>query len=97
VFAHISDDGVEDWQSSIDIVLRRFTEYHDLEGAFGRRALIERAKGILMERHSIDETGAFELLRNRSRTDNRKLLDLAAAVVDGHRLLPKLPETASPR
>jgi hypothetical protein len=32
VFAHISDDDVEDWQSSIDIVLRRFAEYHDLQG-----------------------------------------------------------------
>src|SRR5581483_3774143 len=91
VFAQISDDDVEDWQSSIDIVLRRFAEYHDLEGAFGRRALIERAKGILMERHSIEESAAFELLRERSRVDNRKLIDLATAVVDGHRLLPKQP------
>jgi AmiR/NasT family two-component response regulator len=89
VFAHISDDDVDDWQSSIDIVLRRFAEYHDLKGAFGRRALIERAKGILMERHSIDEDAAFEMLREQSRTANRKLIDLAAAVVDGHRLLPK--------
>jgi Response regulator with putative antiterminator output domain len=97
VFAHITDDDVEDWQSSIDIVLRRFAEYHDLEGAFGRRALIERAKGILMERHSVDETGAFEMLRDRSRSDNRKLLDLATAVVDGHRLLPKQPGPTSPR
>jgi AmiR/NasT family two-component response regulator len=94
VFAHISDDGVEDWQSSIDIVLRRFTEYHDLEGAFARRALTERAKGILMERHCIDEDSAFAMLRDRSRADNRKLIDLAAAVVDGHRLLPKQPPTA---
>ena len=92
VFAHISDDDVEDWQSSIDIVLRRFAEYHDLEGAFGRRALIERAKGILMERHSIEEGAAFEMLRERSRIANRKLIDLAAAVVDGHRLLPKQPD-----
>jgi AmiR/NasT family two-component response regulator len=91
VFAHISDNDVEDWQGSIDIVLRRFAEYHDLQGAFGRRALIERAKGILMERHSIDEHAAFEKLRERSRSDNRKLIDLAAAVVDGHRLLPKQP------
>jgi AmiR/NasT family two-component response regulator len=91
VFAHISDDDVEDWQNSIDIVLRRFTEYHDLRGAFGRRALIERAKGILMERHSIDENAAFEMLREASRADNRKLIDLATAVVDGHRLLPKRP------
>ena len=89
VFAHISDADVEDWQSSIDIVLRRFAEYHDLEGAFGRRAMIERAKGILMERHSIDDGSAFEKLRERSRIDNRKLVDLAGAVVDGHRLLPK--------
>jgi len=95
VFAHISDDGVEDWQSSIDIVLRRFTEYHDLEGAFGRRALTERAKGILMERHSVDEAGAFEMLRERSRTANRKLVDLAAAVVDGHSLLPRQPKAPS--
>src|SRR4051812_26186436 len=88
VFAHISDADIEDWQSSIDIVLRRFAEYHDLEGAFGRRAVTERAKGILMERHAIDEATAFELLRERSRVDNRNLVDLATAVVDGHRLLP---------
>jgi AmiR/NasT family two-component response regulator len=95
VFAHISDDGVEDWQSSIDIVLRRFAEYHDLQGAFGRRAVIERAKGILMERHYVDEDAAFEMLRERSRMDNRKLIDLAAAVVDAHRLLPKRPAVPS--
>jgi response regulator NasT len=69
--------------------LRRFAEYHDLEGAFGRRALTERAKGILMERHSIDESSAFELLRKHARATNRKLVDVASAVVDGHRLLPK--------
>src|ERR1700677_2801166 len=91
VFAQISDSDVEDWQSSIDIVLRRFAEYHDLQGAFGRRALTERAKGILMERHGIDETSAFEMLREQSRIDNRKLIDLATAVVDGHRLLPREP------
>ena len=95
VFAHITDDDVEEWQSSIDIVLRRFAEYHDLEGAFGRRAVTERAKGILMERHSITEDGAFEMLRHQSRITNRKLIDLAAAVVDGHRLLPKHPQTPS--
>jgi len=44
VVAHITDADVDDWQSSIDIVLRRFAEYHDLQGAFGPRALIERPK-----------------------------------------------------
>jgi AmiR/NasT family two-component response regulator len=89
VFAYITDGDAVDWQSSIDIVLRRFAEFHDLEGAFGRRATIERAKGILMERHSTGEQGAFDMLRNHSRAANRKLVDIAAAVVDGHSLLPK--------
>jgi AmiR/NasT family two-component response regulator len=83
VFAHISEDNVEDWQSSIDIVLRRFAEYNDPRGAFGRRALIERAKGILVERHAIDEATAFEMLREQSRASNRRVIDLAGAVVDG--------------
>jgi AmiR/NasT family two-component response regulator len=96
VFAHISDDDVDDWQSSIDIVLRRFAEFHDLQGAFGRRAQIERAKGILMERHSITDDAAFEMLRDQSRVANRKLIDLAVAVVDGYRLLPKQPPTPTP-
>ncbi|HZO59993.1 MAG TPA: ANTAR domain-containing protein [Solirubrobacterales bacterium] len=91
VFAYITDADARDWQSSIDIVLRRFAEYHDLEGAFGRRAVTERAKGILMERHSIDEASAFAMLRDQSRDANRKLVDVATAVVDGHRLLPRQP------
>jgi AmiR/NasT family two-component response regulator len=95
VFAYITDADAKDWQSSIDIVLRRFAEYHDLEGAFGRRAVTERAKGILMERHSVDESVAFDMLREHSRSSNRKLVDVASAVVDGHRLLPKAPATPS--
>ena len=94
IFAHITDSDVEEWQSAIDIVLRRFAEYHDLEGAFGRRAVTERAKGILMERHSVDSADAFEMLREQSRRTNTKLADVAAAVVDGHPLLPKQPDVS---
>jgi AmiR/NasT family two-component response regulator len=89
IFAYITDGDADELQNSIDIVLRRFSEYHDLEGAFGRRATTERAKGILMERHSVDEDAAFALLRDHARASNRKLIDIATAVVDGHPLLPK--------
>jgi AmiR/NasT family two-component response regulator len=95
IFAYITDSDVDEWQSAIDIVLRRFAEYHDLEGAFGRRAVTERAKGILMERHSVNDADAFEMLRDQSRRANTKLADVAAAVVDGHRLLPKQPDISS--
>jgi response regulator NasT len=97
VFAYITDADAMDWQSSIDIVLRRFAEYHELEGAFGRRAVTERAKGILMERHSLDESAAFEMLREHSRSTNRKLIDIASAVVAGHRLMPKQPTSLPTR
>ena len=97
VFAYITDADAKDWQSSIDIVLRRFTEYHDLEGAFGRRAVTERAKGILMERHSIDEAIAFGMMRDHARATNRKVVDVSSAVVEGHRLLPKQPQVSAAR
>jgi AmiR/NasT family two-component response regulator len=83
--SHVGDDQLE---SSIDVVLHRFAEFHDLEGAFGRRALTERAKGILMERHSIEEDIAFLMLRDQSRKTNRKLIDVAQSILDAHALLP---------
>ena len=88
VFAAITDREPDEWQNALDIVLRRFAEYHDLEAAFARRSTIERAKGILMERHSINEDEAFAMLRDHARDANQKLADLAAAVADGQALLP---------
>ena len=89
IFAYITDGhDPQELQSSIDIVLRRFAEYHDLEGAFGRRAVTERAKGILMERHSVDERDAFNMLRDHARRTNRKMVDVAEEIVSTHRLLP---------
>ncbi|MHB8644082.1 MAG: ANTAR domain-containing response regulator, partial [Gaiellaceae bacterium] len=38
IFAYIVDTTPEELQSAIDITLQRFTEYHSLQGAFGRRA-----------------------------------------------------------
>jgi len=39
---------------------------------------------------------AFEMLREHARTTNRKLVDVASAVVDGHRLLPKQAHSPTP-
>jgi response regulator NasT len=91
IFAYISGEDLGELQSSIDIALRRFAEYHDLEGAFARRAITERAKGILMERYSLAEGPAFALLRTHARQANRKITDVAEAVVTSHLLLPAHP------
>jgi response regulator NasT len=91
VFAYITDGEPQDWQNSIEIVLRRFADYRDLEGAFKRRSITERAKGILMERHAVDEERAFEMLRDHARGTQNKLVDTAQSIVDGYLLLPKGP------
>jgi response regulator NasT len=85
-------------QGAIEVAVRRYGEaaklsekVAQLEGALERRGVIERAKGILMERHSVDERGAFELLRDHSRASGRRVLEVAQSVLDGHALLPKRP------
>ena len=95
-FAESSDP--EAIQGAIEVAVKRYREgrhLHDkveqLEGALERRGIIERAKGILMERHSVSDHEAFELLRDHSRAGGRRVIDVAHAVVEGHALLPKRP------
>ncbi len=92
VFAYIVDSIPEELQSAIDITLQRFAEYHSLQGAFGRRAVIEQAKGILMARHGLPADKAFEMLKDHSQHNGHKLIGVAQAVVDSHLLLlPPVP------
>jgi AmiR/NasT family two-component response regulator len=95
IFAYARQETPESIQAAIEIAMRRFAEQRKLvaqvarlEGALERRALIERAKGILMERHGIDDRAAFERLRDHARSRNRTVVDVSAAVADGHQLLP---------
>ncbi len=87
VFAYIVDSTPEELQSAIEITLQRFAEYESLQGAFGRRAVIEQAKGILMARHAVRADAAFEMLKDHSQHNGRKLIDVAQAIVDSHLLL----------
>jgi response regulator NasT len=96
IHAYVQPVTIETVQGAIEVASRRYAdveklseEVDQLEGALGRRAVIERAKGILMERHAIDERSAFELLRVHARSNNRKLVEVAGAVSDGHLLLPR--------
>lgn len=94
VFAYIVDASADELQSAIEITIQRFAEYHNLQGTLGRRAVIEQAKGILMARHTIRADKAFEMLREESQHNGRKLVDVAEAVVDSHALL--LPPISKP-
>jgi AmiR/NasT family two-component response regulator len=96
ISALIESTSPESVQGAIEVALRRYREAAELsdkvgqlETALERRTVIERAKGIVMERHGVDEQAAFELLREHARSSNRRVIDVARAVVDGHGLLPK--------
>jgi GAF domain-containing protein len=59
-----------------------------LQEALESRAVIERAKGVLMAREGCDAEAAFARLRKVSQDHNRKLRDVARAVVEGARPQP---------
>jgi GAF domain-containing protein len=54
-----------------------------LQTALGSRALIERAKGALMERERLDDQEAFTHLRRAARSSGRKLSEVAREVAAG--------------
>jgi AmiR/NasT family two-component response regulator len=96
IFAYARQETADSIQSAIEVAMRRWREHHELEAqverlenALERRALIERAKGILMERHNVDDRMAFQRVREHARSNNRTVVDVAAAVAEGHALLPK--------
>jgi AmiR/NasT family two-component response regulator len=95
ISAYVESMDPESVQGAIEVAVRRYREasrlnekVEQLEGALQRRGVIERAKGILMERHGVNEREAFELLRDQSRTSGRRVVEVAQTVLDGHALLP---------
>ena len=62
------------------ILARRHGE--QLESALNTRDTIGQAKGVIMERYSVDAMRAFEMLRELSQTTNTRLVDIANRVIE---------------
>jgi response regulator NasT len=95
-FAQPADD--DNVQAALELAVHRHADaaalserVDQLQTALERRAIIERAKGILMERHGVDDRTAFVLLRDHARRHGRSVVDVARSVDEGHALLPKEP------
>jgi len=96
IFAYVRPLEAETLQGAIEVAIRRHADTERLEAkvdqletALERRALIERAKGILMERHDVPEDAAFAMLRDHARGQSAKVIDVAHAVAEGRALLPR--------
>ncbi len=65
-------------------------EAADLEQALADRKLIERAKGAVMLRLRIDEPEAYRRMRKRASDGNRKLVELARAILTAEEVFQAL-------
>jgi len=76
---------------------RRDVLTEQLQTALNSRVLIEQAKGVLAERLHVDVADAFTVLRTGARSHNRRLSELAQAIVDGTEQIPEATTASRPR
>jgi response regulator NasT len=63
------------------------TELETTKKALEERKIIDRAKGVLMKARGIDEEAAYQLLRRTAMDQNKKVVDVASALVTAAGLL----------
>ncbi len=78
----------------LDLAVRRFNAFARLEadlaeakGKLAERETIDQAKRILMDSRKLAEPQAYAELRKAAMDQNRRIADIAEAVVTAHRLL----------
>ncbi len=79
---------------AIALAVSRFKEFQalhrevdDLREALETRKLVERAKGILMRRLNLTEEEAFRRMQRRSQNENKKLGEIANAIITADGML----------
>jgi response regulator NasT len=80
--------------AALRIATSRFQEFQDLhrqvsdlQEALETRKLVERAKGILMTRKNLSEAEAYAQMRQASQDQNKRLADIARAIIAADSLL----------
>lgn len=81
------------WRSSdlkpaIEIALSRFQEFRaiesrvkDLEDSLATRKVVEKAKGVLMEKYKISEQDAFRRIQKASMNNRKSMKEVAEAIL----------------
>jgi len=78
----------------IDVACARFEEFQRLRGELAQarenlseRKLVERAKGILMQRRGLTEEAAFSALRGMAMDRKQRLAEVARSLIEAAELL----------
>lgn len=95
IFAYLIKPVSEaDLLPAILLAMARFNEFQimqkgisDLKEALETRKVVEQAKGILMHRRGLTEAEAFKTLQLQSQRENKKLIEIAKAVIVAEKLL----------
>jgi response regulator NasT len=81
-------------KSILDTAVSRFQAFNKLRDELERanraleeRKIVERAKGILMEKRGLSEEAAYALLRSTAMNENRRIIEIAQSIVTAARLL----------
>ena len=81
-------------RSLLDLAVRRFnafarlqTDLAEAQGKLAERETIDRAKRILMDSRRVSEPEAYAELRRKAMSSNRRIAEIAEAVVTAHELL----------
>ena len=84
----------DDLVPAVELALARFREFRALEGQVGEleerlevRKLVDRAKGKLIDEHSMSESDAFSFVQQSAMAGRRKMVDVATDIIEG-RLAP---------
>jgi response regulator NasT len=78
----------------LEMAISRFAAFRELRDELDRtrqaleeRKTIERAKGILMRKRDLTEDAAYTMLRKAAMNENRRLVEIAEAVITAEGLL----------
>ncbi len=83
----------EELTPAIEVALARFAEFKDLEKqvadlkeALETRKLVDRAKGILMDKQGLTEAEAFRKIQKMSMDNRKAMKDVAEAIILAHQV-----------
>ncbi|MGC8861579.1 MAG: ANTAR domain-containing response regulator [Armatimonadota bacterium] len=78
---------------AIEIAVCRYLELQDLESALGdleqkleTRKIVDRAKGILMDKYKLSEAEAFRRIQQQSMNQRRPMKEIAEAIIIAHEI-----------